>query len=93
MQADKLKTAIDAAQTIADKTDATANGKTAAANFNIAKSATTQRWLILTAEEAQSFENSTIGLSKKELNDLKTSNLEPTAASTTCKAAAWSIPN
>ena len=32
--------------------NATSNGQTAVASWNIAKSATTQRWLIMTAEEA-----------------------------------------
>ena len=46
---------------------ANANGKTATASWNIAKSATTQRWLILTAEEAESFDNGNLDLSLKEL--------------------------
>ena len=50
--------------------NAIANGKTGTAGFNIAKSATTQRWLMLTAEQAQAFENGTISYSKKELEDL-----------------------
>lgn len=50
--------------------NALGNGKTGTANFNIAKSATTQRWLILTAEEATAFESGTINYSKKELEDL-----------------------
>ena len=49
---------------------ANANGKTTNGSFNIAKSATTQRWLILSAEEAQQFEASTLDISKKELNNL-----------------------
>ncbi len=46
---------------------ANANGKTATAAWNIAKSATTQRWLILTAEEAQNFDNGNLDLSLQEL--------------------------
>ena len=50
--------------------NATANGKTAAASWNIAKSATTQRWLILTADEALNFDNGNIELARNELADL-----------------------
>ena len=49
---------------------ANAGGKTASTSFNISKSATTQRWLILTAEEAYELENRSINISKKELTDL-----------------------
>lgn len=50
--------------------NAISGGKTGVAGFNISKKATSQRWLILTADEAQEFENGTIGLSRKELNDI-----------------------
>jgi len=50
--------------------NAIANNKTGTANFNIAKKATTQRWLILTGEQAQAFEANSIKYSKKELTDL-----------------------
>ena len=50
--------------------NATSNGQTAVASWNIAKSATTQRWLIMTAEEALNFENGNILLARKELADL-----------------------
>ncbi|MBR4897815.1 MAG: FIVAR domain-containing protein [Prevotella sp.] len=50
--------------------NATANGKTGTAQWNIAKSAKTQRWLILTAEEALNFDNGNIDLARKELSDL-----------------------
>jgi len=50
--------------------NATANGKTATAQWSIANSATTQRWLILTAEEAENFENGSLELSKAELAKL-----------------------
>lgn len=39
---------------------ANASGATASSAWNIAKSATTQRWLILTAEEAEIFENGNV---------------------------------
>ena len=47
--------------------NALTGGKTGSAGFNISKKATTQRWLILTADEAQDFEKSTIDISRKEL--------------------------
>ena len=50
--------------------NAAANGKTAVANFDISKNATTQRWLILNAEEIQKFESTTIQYSKKELEEM-----------------------
>ncbi|MBP5338505.1 MAG: hypothetical protein J6Z14_04260 [Prevotella sp.] len=50
--------------------NATTNGKTATASWNIAKSATTQRWLILTADEALNFDNGNIELARTELADL-----------------------
>jgi hypothetical protein len=46
---------------------ANANGKTGTTAWNIAKSATMQRWLILTAEEAESFENGNLDVSLAEL--------------------------
>ncbi|MBQ9559269.1 MAG: hypothetical protein IJV08_04720 [Bacteroidaceae bacterium] len=49
---------------------ANANGKTGSGSFNISKSATTQRWLILTAEEAMNFDNGNLDLALAELNDL-----------------------
>ena len=39
-------------------------------SFNIANTATTQRWLILTAEEAETFEVQAIAAAKTELNEL-----------------------
>ena len=50
--------------------NAAANGKTTTADWNIAKSATAQRWLIFTAEEAENFDNGNIGLARKELRNL-----------------------
>ena len=50
--------------------NATANGSTVTASWNIAKSATTQRWLILTADEAQSFENGNLNLVRNDLAEL-----------------------
>lgn len=49
---------------------ANASGKTATAAWNIAKSATAQRWLILTAEEAAAFESGAVEVSRKELETL-----------------------
>ena len=49
---------------------ANASGKTGVGTFNIAKSATTQRWLIMTAEEAQTMESEVVGKLKNELTDL-----------------------
>ena len=40
--------------------NATASGKTATTTWNIANTATTQRWLIMTAEEALNFDNGNI---------------------------------
>ena len=48
----------------------TTNHKTTTTGFNIAKSATQQRWLILTAEDATNFENGNINLLKEELERL-----------------------
>ena len=45
-------------------------GKTGSQGFNISKSATTQRWLILTAEECQTFEAGSVKMEKEALNDL-----------------------
>ncbi len=50
--------------------NANANGKTGAANFNISKNSTTQRWLILTADEARNFEHGNIDLAKKQLEEI-----------------------
>ncbi len=50
--------------------NATASGKTGTAQWNIAKSAKTQRWLILTANEALNFDNGNIDLARAELSDL-----------------------
>ena len=50
--------------------DATANGKTATASWNIAKSATTQRWLILTAEEAEAFDNGNLDLAREDFEKM-----------------------
>ena len=49
---------------------ANANGKTATAAWNIAKSSTTQRWLILTEEEAFNFDNGNIDVSLQELKKM-----------------------
>lgn len=48
---------------------ATANGVTAVASFQIERSATKQRWLILTADEALAIEEGNLGVAKKELAD------------------------
>ena len=50
--------------------NATASGKTGSTPWNIAKSAKTQRWLILTANEALNFDNGNIDLARAELSDL-----------------------
>jgi hypothetical protein len=50
--------------------NAIANGKTATAQWNIALTAKSQRWLILTAEEALQFDNGNIDLAKAELAEL-----------------------
>jgi len=50
--------------------NATTNGKTAVASWNIAKSATTQRWLIFTANEALDFDNGNTELARNELANL-----------------------
>jgi hypothetical protein len=50
--------------------NANANGKIASTGFSISNSATTQRWLILTAEQAQQMETGNFDAAKKELNDL-----------------------
>lgn len=49
---------------------ANAGGKTATGSWNIAKSAKTQRWLILTANEALNFDNGNIEQARNELSDL-----------------------
>ena len=52
--------------------NAAANGKTATAQWNIAKSAKSQRWLIMTADEAMNFDHGNIELARNELNSLLT---------------------
>ncbi len=49
---------------------ANTTNKTTSQSFNIAKTATTQRWLILTAEEAQTFEAGSLKMEKAELTDI-----------------------
>lgn len=49
---------------------ATTNGQTTVASWNIARTAKSQRWLILTAAEAENFDNGNIDLARKELSDL-----------------------
>lgn len=44
-----------------------ASGKTGSSAWNISKSATSQRWLILSSEEAEHFDNGDLSLSLKEL--------------------------
>ena len=46
---------------------ANVNGKTGSTSWSILKSATTQRWLILTADEALNFDNGNIDLARAEL--------------------------
>ena len=50
--------------------NASSSGKTATASWNIANSAKTQRWLILTAAEAENFDNGNIELARTELNNM-----------------------
>ena len=45
-------------------------GKTASEGWNIANSATTQRWLILTGKEAEQFDNGNLDLAREELDKL-----------------------
>jgi predicted RNase H-like HicB family nuclease len=52
--------------------NATASGKTATTTWNIANSATTQRWLILTAEEALNFDNGNIDEARDEFAKMLT---------------------
>ena len=49
---------------------ANTGGKTATAGWDIAKGATDQRWLILTADEAAAFESGALDVSRKELENL-----------------------
>lgn len=49
---------------------ATTNGTTGTAQWNISKTATTQRWLILTADEALNFDNGNIEQARAELATL-----------------------
>ncbi len=50
--------------------NASSNGKTNTAGFNIAYAATAQRWLILTADEALNFDTGGINLAKNDLQDI-----------------------
>ncbi|MBQ7494880.1 MAG: hypothetical protein IJT75_03840 [Bacteroidaceae bacterium] len=50
--------------------NASTSGKTASASWNIANSATTQRWLILTAQEAENLDNGNADLARAELEEL-----------------------
>ena len=49
---------------------ANTSGKVASTAWNLAKSATTQRWIILTAAEAEQFDNGNLDLALEELNAL-----------------------
>ena len=49
---------------------ANANGKTGSGSFNIANSATTQRWLILTSDDALNFDNGNIVTARTELAEM-----------------------
>ena len=49
---------------------ANASNKTGVSAFSISDQSTTQRWLILSAEEAAAFESGRIDIAKKELEDL-----------------------
>ena len=49
---------------------ANANGRTAAATFDITNSATAQRWLILTADQLETVENSALATMRKEALDV-----------------------
>ncbi len=49
---------------------ASASSNTTSQGFNIAKSATEQRWIILTADEVKAIENASLKVSKQELTDL-----------------------
>ena len=59
---------------------ANTNGKTASSSFNISTKATTQRWLILTSDEAAALEYGAIDISRKELERIlaQTHNLAET---------------
>ena len=46
------------------------NGKTGSTGWNISKSATTQRWLILTTKEAENFDNGNIDLALSQLKKI-----------------------
>lgn len=50
--------------------NASTAGKTASASWNVARSATTQRWLILTAKEAENLDNGNLDLAREELQQL-----------------------
>ncbi len=49
---------------------ANTNGKTASTGWSILRSATTQRWLILTAQQAEQFDNGNFDQARTELNSL-----------------------
>ncbi len=49
---------------------ANTNGATTAANFNIANSAVTQRWLIMTLDEMKELDSKSVGSIKKEAQDM-----------------------
>ena len=49
---------------------ANASAKTGTASWNISNNATTQRWLILTAEQAEQFDNGNLDLAREELKKL-----------------------
>ena len=49
---------------------ANASGKTGSAGWDIHRSATTQRWLILTGEQAEQFDNGNLDLAREELTNL-----------------------
>ena len=49
---------------------ASANGATKSSGFDIANTATSQRWLLLTASEAVAFEEGCLGVAKKEFEDM-----------------------
>lgn len=50
--------------------NALANGKTGTAQWSVALKAKTQRWLILTAEEAENFDNGNMDLARSELAEM-----------------------
>ena len=50
--------------------NAASNGKTSTGSLDLAKSATTQRWIILTADEIQEVDGDILNAAKKELEEL-----------------------